>query len=59
MAEQPVTAQLVESTVSLRPALSRSLPEHSQAAAQEIAHFTKNVWHRLRGAALAGTSYVL
>ena len=36
MAEQPVTAQLVESTVSLRPALSRSLPEHSQAAAKKL-----------------------
>ena len=28
--------QLVESTVSLRPALSRSLPEHSQAAAKKL-----------------------
>ena len=36
MAEQPVTAQLVESTVSLRPVLSRSIPEHSQAAAKKL-----------------------
>ena len=36
MAEQPVTAQLAESPVSLRPALSRSLPGHSQAAAKKL-----------------------
>ena len=36
LAEQPVTVQLVESRVSLRPAHSRSLPELSQAAAQNL-----------------------
>ena len=36
LAEQPVTAQLVESRVSSRPAHSRSLPELSQAAAQNL-----------------------
>ena len=36
MAEQPVTAQLVESRVSSRPAHSRSLSEHSPALAQNL-----------------------
>ena len=36
LAEQPVTAQLVESRGSSRPAHRRSLPEPSQAAAQNL-----------------------